>query len=331
MTVEASTGSFAEPGANWYDIVDGTGTLTISSSGTVNMRVPGVYTLTYTKVDAHNNTASISRSITVIDTTRPTLTLVWASSIGVYINTVYTDPGATRIDIVDGTGTIATYSGTVNTWALGTYTFQYRKTDTAWNISAIIARTIIVSTPPSAGGGSSGGGSSFSSVSPTPIVMSSTGTTLLQTVSPNIASGSVILAIDISKNKYKTAIEAMIQKWYIQNTKRFYPNRTITRSEFLKLLVQAYGYTGPVNVAKKFADIPNSGNLGLYVYFGVAKGWINTKNMNFRPNDIITQAEINKLISVVKWTATADTIVSSSFGVTRAQAVYTIVQSFDFQ
>jgi Domain of unknown function (DUF5011) len=81
MTVEASTGSFLDAGALWTDIVDGTGTLTLASTGTVNMRVPGLYTLTYTKTDAHGNISNtVSRSVTVIDTTAPILTFSGSSA-----------------------------------------------------------------------------------------------------------------------------------------------------------------------------------------------------------------------------------------------------------
>jgi len=41
-----------------------------------------------------------------------------SSSDTVYINTVYTDPGATWVDAVDGTGTVTAFSGSVNTGTL---------------------------------------------------------------------------------------------------------------------------------------------------------------------------------------------------------------------
>ena len=37
-----------------------------------------------------------------------------------------------------------------------------------------------------------------------------------------------------------------------------------------------------------------------YINYGVSLGWVNTQNMKFRPNDIISQGEIDKLIAVIK-------------------------------
>jgi hypothetical protein len=55
--------------------VDGTGAILNAYSGSVNMRVPGIYSLQYQKVDAHGNTGSITRSVTVVDTTAPSIVL----------------------------------------------------------------------------------------------------------------------------------------------------------------------------------------------------------------------------------------------------------------
>lgn len=106
------------------------------------------------------------------------------------------------------------------------------------------------------------------------------------------------------------------------------PARSITRAEFLKLLSIAEGYTAPVTVSKKFADLPASNTLYNYVNYGVSKGWVNIKNTNFRPNDIITQGEIDKLIAVIKGNANADTIAKASSGVARGKAAWDIVVAF---
>ena len=75
MTFEASTGSFVDPGASYTDTVIGIGTISNYNSGSLNMRVPGVYTIAYLKSDGYN-TGSITRSVTIVDTTAPTTTLV---------------------------------------------------------------------------------------------------------------------------------------------------------------------------------------------------------------------------------------------------------------
>ncbi|MBC7498103.1 DUF5011 domain-containing protein [Candidatus Gracilibacteria bacterium] len=144
-TVQASTGSYADAGANWTDIVDGTDTIAVASSGTVNMRVPATYTLTYSKTDANGNISSITRTVIVTDTTAPTITLSGATPMTVEASTgSFIDPKANWIDIVDGSGSITATSGTVNMQVPGTYTLTYSKTDAATNVSNTVSRTVTV-------------------------------------------------------------------------------------------------------------------------------------------------------------------------------------------
>ena len=57
-------------------------------------------------------------------------------------------------------------------------------------------------------------------------------------------------------------------------------------------------------------------------------GWINKSNARFRPNDTISQGEIDKLIAVIKKTATGDMMAVVSKGVTRGKAASDIVAAF---
>jgi hypothetical protein len=47
----------------------------VITSGSVNVNVPGPYTLTYAASDPSSNAATAARTVTVVDTTAPTLTL----------------------------------------------------------------------------------------------------------------------------------------------------------------------------------------------------------------------------------------------------------------
>jgi trimeric autotransporter adhesin len=78
------------------------------------MRVPGVYFLDYRKVDAHGNTGSVTRTISVVDTTAPSMTLSGSTPMTVAHGSIFSDPGATWTDIVDGSGSVTAFSGTVN-------------------------------------------------------------------------------------------------------------------------------------------------------------------------------------------------------------------------
>lgn len=128
---------------------------------------------------------------------------------------------------------------------------------------------------------------------------------------PSPTPSLAVTATDIAKSAYKSAIETLIQKGIMNNVALIKPNQSITRAEFLKLLSLSNGYT-PVTVSKKFGDLPSSNTLAPYVNYGVSKGWVNVKNKNFRPNDIISQGEIDKLIAAIKGSATANTVAAPS-------------------
>lgn len=56
QTLQASTGTYADAGATWTDIISGSGTISVATSGSVNMKIPGTYTLSYAIADSSGNT-----------------------------------------------------------------------------------------------------------------------------------------------------------------------------------------------------------------------------------------------------------------------------------
>ena len=72
MTVECTTG-FTDPGATAQD--NCAGAPPVTASGSVNLSVPGSYTITYTANDGNGNTATTTRTVNVVDTSAPLLTL----------------------------------------------------------------------------------------------------------------------------------------------------------------------------------------------------------------------------------------------------------------
>ncbi|SEM14274.1 protein of unknown function [Aquimarina amphilecti] len=136
---------FNDPGANASDNVDGNLTSEINTSGTVDVNTPGDYILTYTVEDSSGNTATITRTVRVIDNVAPVITLIGSSSITIPQGGSFTDPGATASDNIDGnlTSQIATTSN-VNLNIPGTYTIRYNVQDAAGNSATEVVRTIIV-------------------------------------------------------------------------------------------------------------------------------------------------------------------------------------------
>ena len=141
ITHEAAT-AYTDEGAGWADTVDGSGTLT--ASGTVDVNMVGTYVLTYDYTDAAGNAAvQVSRTVNVVDTTIPVITLIGDATITHEAATVYTDEGATWTDTLDGAGTV-TASGTVDVSTVGSYTLTYDFTDAAGNTAVQVSRTVNV-------------------------------------------------------------------------------------------------------------------------------------------------------------------------------------------
>ena len=136
--------SFVDPGATWTDNVDGTGSIASFNSGSININVLWSYVIEYIYVDVGGNTGSVSRTVNVVDTTAPVVSLVGGNPISLILGSTYTESGALWTDNVDGSGSIVSpYSGGVNTWAIGSYILQYRQIDTSGN-TGTISRTINV-------------------------------------------------------------------------------------------------------------------------------------------------------------------------------------------
>jgi uncharacterized protein len=139
VTVEAGA-AFVDPGATASD--EELGTLPVTVSGTVNTAVVGTYTVTYSASNGFLS-ATQARTVSVVDTTRPELTLLGHATMTIELGATWTDPGATASDIAAGNLTSAiVVTGAVNTSVVGTYTLTYEVSD-GYN-SATATRTVQV-------------------------------------------------------------------------------------------------------------------------------------------------------------------------------------------
>ncbi len=122
-------------------------------------------------MDTSGNLATTtSFNVIVKDLTPPVITLLGSSTIAMLVGDTYQDAGATVMDNIDGTSTIATTTGDVITTSTpaGTYHLNYNAQDMAGNIATTTTRTINISNPVNnngAGNGYSGssGGSYYAS------------------------------------------------------------------------------------------------------------------------------------------------------------------------
>ena len=88
-----SGGVFTDEGANWTDMVDGSGNIPAYNSGTLDVNNTGSYLISYLFIDGAGNTGSVDRVVNVMDpdTTPPSVTLYGSSPIDTEFGSPYTD------------------------------------------------------------------------------------------------------------------------------------------------------------------------------------------------------------------------------------------------
>ena len=102
MTIEVGS-TFTDPGATASDAGDGDLTSSIVVTGSVDTSTLGTYTLTYNVSDASGNVADpVTRTVNVVDTTAPVITLLGDNPMTIEVGSTFTDPGATATDNYDG-------------------------------------------------------------------------------------------------------------------------------------------------------------------------------------------------------------------------------------
>ncbi|MCA1902393.1 MAG: DUF5011 domain-containing protein, partial [Candidatus Hydrogenedens sp.] len=144
MTVECK-GTFTDPGATTTDCDTN---IVVNVSGTVNTNAVGEYTLTYTATDASGNSADpVTRTVQVVDSTKPVITLLGDNPLVVECKSTFTDPGATATDSCD-TNVAINVSGTVNKDSVGEYTLTYTAADDAGNTATATRTVQVVDTKP---------------------------------------------------------------------------------------------------------------------------------------------------------------------------------------
>ncbi|WP_416145255.1 immunoglobulin-like domain-containing protein [Planococcus koreensis] len=135
-------------GITALDEVDGDLTSVIEITGSLNTEMPGQYKLSYSVTDKTGNTATIERSITVMDDQKPIIKGAGHKSI--IVNSAF-DPkaGVTAEDNVDGNLTAAIkVNGSVNTKLAGIYTLTYIVEDSSGNIGSIPVKiTVAIPAP----------------------------------------------------------------------------------------------------------------------------------------------------------------------------------------
>lgn len=112
----------------------------------LNLSVLGSYTIRYSITDRNDNSAEVTRTVSVVDTVAPEISLI-GGNVTVVQGLSFTEPGFTAIDNYDGVITNQVrVSGNVNINVVGNYVLTYTVSDSSDN-EARVTRTVTVREP----------------------------------------------------------------------------------------------------------------------------------------------------------------------------------------
>ncbi|MCK5861960.1 MAG: DUF5011 domain-containing protein, partial [Candidatus Hydrogenedentes bacterium] len=147
MTVECAD-VYIEPNATALDSCFGDISMAIViDSSAVDTAVVGTYLATYNVDDPEGNAAvEVIRTVDVVDTTIPVITLLGDNPVTVECGAAYTDAGATALDLCAGdlTNNIVVGGDTVNVGHVAEYTVTYNVDDPEGNAAVEVTRTVNV-------------------------------------------------------------------------------------------------------------------------------------------------------------------------------------------
>ncbi len=150
LVIEAGAASHEDPGAYGIDSYDGQ-LEALADWSQVRTGTPGRFVVQYSSCDSSGNCVSSKRSVQVVDTTPPTLTLNPPQTLVIAVgeDVAMTDPGVAVHDAVDERAyeTLTSDYSHVSADEPGVYEISYVASDRYGNRSAPITRTVLVGLP----------------------------------------------------------------------------------------------------------------------------------------------------------------------------------------
>ena len=147
VMLEVGVDSYTELGATVTDNDPAYSDSVTIGGDTVNTSTIGTYVVTYNApADAAGNTPiQVSRTVQVVDTTAPVITLIGEATLTLIQGEMYVEAGATVTDN-SGEALSVSIAGSVDSSTAGTYIVTYDASDSSGNAAAQVTRTVIVGT-----------------------------------------------------------------------------------------------------------------------------------------------------------------------------------------
>ena len=140
LTYEATTTSYIDNSSivtitdNYFPVEQ----LVIDICSNVVSNILGTYSVVYTATDPCNNSATATRTVNVVDTTPPAITLNGRTEMSLLLTEAYVELSAVALDIVDGSVNLDICLGSLDTSVLGTYNIIYSASDSCGNDASAV-------------------------------------------------------------------------------------------------------------------------------------------------------------------------------------------------
>lgn len=131
---------YVDAGATAYDNIDQDLTNSIITINNVDTNLLGIYYVNYTVKDNAGNTETKTRTVNVVDTISPTITLLGENPQIITLGNLYSELGATAKDNYDGdlTNNISINISNIDIYVLGSYEIFYTVLDSSGNEKQVI-------------------------------------------------------------------------------------------------------------------------------------------------------------------------------------------------
>jgi len=149
MVVEEDDINYIPPTATAIDDISGDVSASISTNDTVNIAIPGLYTVTYTVLDAAGNEGRLIVQVQVVVGNRPVIFISGANPLFLEAGTTFIDPGGNITDTLQPDLSQHLQSNAAIAFGadkLGTYeiTYTMAKPDRQGLTAAPVLRTVVV-------------------------------------------------------------------------------------------------------------------------------------------------------------------------------------------